>query len=74
MVMAVLIEPIGWIVLGIAVLVGFLWETIFGLSLVLLVLGPPAVFWLYLRDICRSDFLCTGCESKLTYTQVKSRP
>jgi hypothetical protein len=70
--MAVLIEPVGWIVIGIAVLVGFLWETIFGLSLVLIVLGPPAVFWLYLRDIRRSDFLCTSCESQLTYMQVKA--
>jgi len=71
MTMAALIEPVGWIVIGIAVLVGFLWETIFGLSLVLIVFGLPAVFWLYLHDIRRSDFLCTGCESQLTYTQAK---
>jgi hypothetical protein len=72
MTMAALTEPVGWIVLGIAVLVGFLWETIFCLSLVLVVFGLPAAFWLYLRDIRRSDFLCTSCESQLTYMQVKA--
>jgi hypothetical protein len=65
-----LIELLVWVVLAVAALVGYFWDAIFGLTLALLVIGPLAGLWLYLRDVRHSDFLCANCGAQLTYTQV----
>jgi hypothetical protein len=67
---ASLIEPLGWVVLGIAAFVGYLWEAIFGLTLALIIIVPVAGILLYFRSVRQGDFLCSTCGSQLTYAQA----
>jgi hypothetical protein len=73
MVAASLIEPLVWAIFGIAAFVGYLWETVFGLALVLIVAGPFAGIWLYIRGVRQGDFLCPACGVQLSYAQVACR-
>jgi hypothetical protein len=68
-----LLEPVGWVVLGGAALVGYLWEALFGLTLALLVVGPVVAVWCYLRAVRHGDFLCVSCGTEFLYAQVASR-
>lgn len=70
---ASLIEPLGWVVLGIAAFVGHLWEAIVGLTLALVIVVPLAGIWLYFRSVRQGDFLCPTCGVQLTYAQVARR-
>jgi hypothetical protein len=65
-----LAEPVAWIALAVAACLGYLWQTIWGITLVLLVLGPIAAVYLYLRGITNSSFFCGNCTAELTYRAV----
>ena len=70
---AMLAEPLWYVVLGLAALVGYLWEALFGLIAALLIFMPIVVVWLYVRSVRRGEFICSRCGSQFPYTQVAAR-
>ncbi len=70
MIAAALIEPLGWVMLGTAAFVGYLWQAIFGLTLALIIVVPLGGIWLYLRGVRQGVFLCSTCGVQLTFAQV----
>jgi hypothetical protein len=65
-----LAEPITWVVLGVASLVGYLWEAVFGFTLIAVVLGPVLALWAYIRSLSKSTFWCGTCQAELPYAAV----
>ena len=65
-----LTEPVTWLVLGVAAGLGYLWEAVFGMTLVLVVIGPIMAVYLYVRGLRISTFWCTSCQAERTYCEV----
>jgi ABC-type siderophore export system fused ATPase/permease subunit len=56
-----LAEPATFLVLGVAAGLGYLLEAVFGVTLVLIVIGPTMAVYLYVRGLRTSTFWCTSC-------------
>jgi hypothetical protein len=70
---AALAEPILWMVFGIAAYAGYLYETVFAVTLPLLIVAPCLAIWMYLKDIRRSDFICQTCNTQSSYAKVSKQ-
>jgi hypothetical protein len=60
-------EPLGWLVLAIGVLAGLLAEAL----LLMLVVVPFGLVWLYVHRLYRASFLCSRCTHISSYTEAR---
>ena len=61
------IEPIGYVVLGLGVLVGFLWQAIW----LFVVLSAALLSWFYVRHLRRVEYSCIKCKGVFDYAAVR---
>lgn len=64
-------EPLGWLVFGGAVLLGFVVEAIVLMLLAWVVVAPAGLVWLYLHRLRRASFLCSKCGHVSTYAEAR---
>jgi hypothetical protein len=65
-------EPLCWLVFGIAAVFGYLAQAVWAMVLASLILGIPAVVWLYFSHLRKSQFQCSGCRSLSSYREARS--
>jgi hypothetical protein len=66
-----LTEPLGWALIGIAALLGVMWQTVFALTFAVLFGAPILVVVLYLRGLRRGQFLCANCGKQSSFGEVR---
>ena len=64
-------EPLACVVVGIGAVVGLIAQAVMALLLAWVVLGLPALVWLYLSHLRRSSFLCSACGAQSSYIQAR---
>jgi uncharacterized ion transporter superfamily protein YfcC len=64
-------EPLCWLVFGIAAVFGFLAQAVWAVVLASLILGIPALVWLYFSRLRKAQFQCSGCRSLSSYREAR---
>jgi hypothetical protein len=64
-------EPLGWLVFGGAVVLGFVAEAIGLMLFAWAVLAPAGLVWLYLHRLRRASFLCSSCGHVNSYAEAR---
>ena len=66
-------EPICWVILGIAALLGVFLQAVFALAFGILFCAPVLVVILYLRGLKKASFLCVSCGREASFSEVTQR-
>lgn len=64
-------EPLAWLVMAIGGMVGYATQTLWALVVFWVIFGVPSMAWLYISRLRKSEFLCSKCEVRSSYTEVR---
>jgi hypothetical protein len=67
----VLSEPLCWVIVGVAALLGVMWQAVMALGFGLIFGGPMLVVLLYLRGLKQATFLCGICAREASFSEAR---